>query len=183
MSVFKVVEGGQEEKAIQDKHNHEDNMNPIYDSIEDDIVKLEEILSNEETQFSSVTKENWRSVVSPSSSLSSINSDDSDDYTMSSPDSQKEMFELQHDYSFISTSSFEEARVSLQEIHEQIGVAEEINGTPSAKQKSERHLLGLETIHEGKFLDTPPKNITSHHIRGRQYIHCSNMSLEGLERD
>lgn len=165
--------------------------NPIYDSIEDDVEHLEQMICSEDTNFNSVTKEVWRDVVSPSSSISSINSSDDDDFSgyisLGSSFSEKERHVKSNNNSnFCDKSSndedpLNESRVSLQEINLQIGVAEELVATSKSKHGN-KHLFGnLETIHEGKFLHTPPKNTEDKSPRSQ--FKSSNTFLDRLERD
>lgn len=147
--------------------------NPIYDSIQDDVDHLEQIICTHDTNFNSVTKEAWRDVVSPSSSISSINTSDSDDDDFSGYISIGDT-NTSKDVKFVVSSSntssnhcdksleeaedtLNESRVSLQEINMQIGIAEELILTPNSRLKNKQLFGNLETIHEGKFLHTPPK--------------------------
>lgn len=148
--------------------------NPIYDSIEEDIEKLEKMICGCDANFSSVTKETWRDAVSPSSSISSISSNDDDDdddndfsdfISLNSSDTDSYKYKYYNKNCDKSSASADEplndSCVSVQEINMQIGVAEEMVLTPNGRQRN-RHLFGnLETIHEGKFLHTPPKSSNS----------------------
>lgn len=173
------------------------NKNPIYDSIEDDVEQLEQMICSEDTNFNSVTKEVWRDVVSPSSSISSINSSDSDDddfsgfISLSGSYSVKEkpMKSNNNNSNFCDKLSNEEddlneSRVSLQDINMQIGIAEELISTPNSRAKQcNKHLFGnLETIHEGKFLYTPPKNATEKSPRSQLKMSNANF-LDRLVRE
>lgn len=160
--------------------------NPIYDTIEDDVEHLEQIICTHDTNFNSVTKEAWRDVVSPSSSISSINGDSDDDdfsgYISIGGSNDNHSFKDRHvnNGNSCDTSldeSLNESRVSLQEINMQIGVAEELVVTPNTRLK---HMFSnLETIHEGKFLHTPPKNVENSNLQ----LKSSTTFLDRLVRE
>lgn len=162
--------------------------NPIYDSIEDDVEHLEQMISIHDTNFNSVTKEVWRNVVSPSSSISSINTSDSEDedfsgyFTAGCYSITTQHLSNNNFCDKTEEDSLNESRISLQDINMQIGVAEELVLTPNSRQKhNNKHLFNnLETIHEGKFLHTPPKNVES---KERTTMKPSTMFLDRLERD
>ncbi|XP_063707967.1 uncharacterized protein LOC134836709 [Culicoides brevitarsis] len=180
---------------------NEDNKNPIYESIEDDVEHLEQMITLRDSNFHSVTREVWRDVVSPSSSISSINTSDSDDEDFSGYISIGGSFSFTRERRNANNNNFcdkssamsdadtedtlNESRISLQEINMQIGVAEELVLTPNSRQKhNNKHLFtNLETIHEGKFLHTPPKNAADRSSPRTNKRKSSSLLFERLERD